>query len=85
MQRSMRTVAVVLGDEGIHESLELVDGGGLDGLGPEPFLHGLLEAAAILDPFRPVRGDKGHGSSFRPTSRIRHAAGLGLTPELVEH
>ena len=37
-------MVVVLVGEGVEQGLQLVDGGGLGGLGAEPFLHGLLEA-----------------------------------------
>jgi hypothetical protein len=32
------------GDEGVQECLQVSDGGGLVGLGAEPFLHGLLKS-----------------------------------------
>jgi hypothetical protein len=37
-------MVVVLIDEGIDEGLEFGDRGGLDGLGAQPFLHGLLKS-----------------------------------------
>ena len=43
-QRAVRAVVVVAGDEDVEEGLQLGDGGGLVGLGAQPFLHRLLEA-----------------------------------------
>ena len=43
-QRAVRAAVVVLVDEGIEKVLQLGDGGGLDGLGAEPLLQGLLES-----------------------------------------
>ena len=38
---------VVVVDELVDEGLELVDGRGLTGLGPQPLLHGLLESLTL--------------------------------------
>jgi hypothetical protein len=40
----VRPSLVVLLGEGVQQGLEAGDGGGLVGLGAQPFLHGLLEA-----------------------------------------
>jgi hypothetical protein len=40
----MGSTPVVLVEEGIDQDLELAERTGLDGLGPQPFLHRLLES-----------------------------------------
>ena len=46
---------VVVVDELVDEGLELVDGRGLTGLGPQPLLHGLLESFDLAAGGRMVR------------------------------
>jgi hypothetical protein len=46
---------VVVVDEFVNEGLELVDGRGLTGLGPQPLLHGLLESFDLAAGGRMVR------------------------------
>jgi hypothetical protein len=43
-QGPVRSALVVLGDECVQQGLQLGEGGGLDGLGDQPLLEGLLEA-----------------------------------------
>jgi hypothetical protein len=43
-QRPVRAVLVIELDEGVEEALQLADRGGLDRLGGQPLLHGLLES-----------------------------------------
>jgi hypothetical protein len=46
-QAAVRPLVVVVGGEGVQGSLELGEGGGLAGLGGEPFLQGLPEPLGL--------------------------------------